>query len=340
MSRILNRPMFRRGGRVDSRGTGITSGLDTPKRGLVDGPGGYAGDKDIQDYIETIQKVKETYVPKPSLSVADYLRIASAGAEIAGAPGEKGGILGSLTAAAKPLSKLGTDIASSLEKRAALGTSEASDIAQAIIKGRTTTKGTTYALEQKLQRLEAALVEIDQINEQLKTADPETKPKLLQRKKILESTVEVISPKSDPVIESFLKSGRAGQFWNTIVKQVEQETKILQEDPKFPWYMVIQRAKGQSKQKEGFAEGGEVIQDSMVETIAQEPMATASEEEGVQPLSFAELRSRLPQEITDDIIMLISRSQQALIDFANIATQKDVLEFNSKYGVELVLPQV
>ena len=50
MSRILRRPMFR-GGRVDGRGTGITSGLgyekggsvNIPKRGLVDGPGGYAG---------------------------------------------------------------------------------------------------------------------------------------------------------------------------------------------------------------------------------------------------------------------------------------------------------
>tara|TARA_R110000824_G_scaffold190677_2_gene372220 strand:+ start:773 stop:2122 length:1350 start_codon:yes stop_codon:yes gene_type:complete len=50
MSKILRRPMFR-GGRVDSRGSGITSGLgyarggsiNTPKRGLVDGPGGYAG---------------------------------------------------------------------------------------------------------------------------------------------------------------------------------------------------------------------------------------------------------------------------------------------------------
>jgi hypothetical protein len=50
MSNILRRPMFR-GGRVDSRGTGITSGLDyaqggsvnIPKRGLVNGPGGYAG---------------------------------------------------------------------------------------------------------------------------------------------------------------------------------------------------------------------------------------------------------------------------------------------------------
>ena len=46
MSRILRRPMFR-GGRVDGRGTGITTGLtDKPKRGLVDEPGGYAGYED------------------------------------------------------------------------------------------------------------------------------------------------------------------------------------------------------------------------------------------------------------------------------------------------------
>ena len=39
--------MFR-GGPVDSRGTGITSGLtDKPKRGLVDEPGGYAGEIDL-----------------------------------------------------------------------------------------------------------------------------------------------------------------------------------------------------------------------------------------------------------------------------------------------------
>ena len=50
MSKILNRPMFRGGGRVSSYNTGITSGLGyarggqvPPKRGFVDGPGGYAG---------------------------------------------------------------------------------------------------------------------------------------------------------------------------------------------------------------------------------------------------------------------------------------------------------
>jgi len=45
MSRILRRPMFR-GGKVSSYGNGIASGLTSkPKRGLVDEPGGYAGEQ-------------------------------------------------------------------------------------------------------------------------------------------------------------------------------------------------------------------------------------------------------------------------------------------------------
>ena len=49
MNRILRRPMFRKGGSAE----GITSGLDKPKRGLVDEPGGYAGD------IEKIQQQRD-----------------------------------------------------------------------------------------------------------------------------------------------------------------------------------------------------------------------------------------------------------------------------------------
>ena len=79
MSRILRRPMFR-GGRVDSRGTGITSGLNyakggsvnTPKRGLVDGPGGYGGGMGTGGYYDSllgkgIRSVRD-YVGKPFLN--------------------------------------------------------------------------------------------------------------------------------------------------------------------------------------------------------------------------------------------------------------------------------
>ena len=49
MSKILRRPMFRGGGKVSSYGNGIATGLADggmpSKRGLVDGPGGYAGEQ-------------------------------------------------------------------------------------------------------------------------------------------------------------------------------------------------------------------------------------------------------------------------------------------------------
>jgi len=59
----------------------------------------------------------------------------------------------------------------------------------------------------------------------------------------------------------------------------------------------------------------------------------------VQKLSFEEIRNRLPKEITDDIVRLISNSAEALQDFSYIKTQQDVNKFNVKYGVKLVLPQ-
>jgi|GEM_PF-5749341 len=61
MSRILRRPMFRGGGKVNSYGTGIAAPLvpgymgggsiNTPRRGLVSLPGGYAGEKSLSQRI-------------------------------------------------------------------------------------------------------------------------------------------------------------------------------------------------------------------------------------------------------------------------------------------------
>ena len=58
------------------------------------------------------------------------------------------------------------------------------------------------------------------------------------------------------------------------------------------------------------------------------------QDDTVQDLSFEELRARLPQEITNDIVKLLSESKQALVDFANIRTQQDVNAFNQKYDDE------
>ena len=49
MNRILKRPMFRMGG---STNEGITSGLDTPKRGLVNEPGKYSQPPDMTTVMD------------------------------------------------------------------------------------------------------------------------------------------------------------------------------------------------------------------------------------------------------------------------------------------------
>jgi Ni,Fe-hydrogenase III component G len=56
------------------------------------------------------------------------------------------------------------------------------------------------------------------------------------------------------------------------------------------------------------------------------------------PISYDQLRARLPQEISDDIVQLMSNSAEALEDFAMISTQQDVDQFNKKFSVNLVLP--
>ena len=56
-------------------------------------------------------------------------------------------------------------------------------------------------------------------------------------------------------------------------------------------------------------------------------------------ISYDQLRDRLPPEVTDDIVLLMSQSYEALADFAEIQTQADVNQFNTKYNVQLFLPQ-
>jgi len=69
------------------------------------------------------------------------------------------------------------------------------------------------------------------------------------------------------------------------------------------------------------------------------PAVAEADEDQVEDLSYNELRSRLPQSISNDVIQVISQSKQALLDFANIRDQQDVEEFNQRYNVSLNIAQ-
>ena len=81
----------------------------------------------------------------------------------------------------------------------------------------------------------------------------------------------------------------------------------------------------------GYADAGAVMPAAMPTDQGTAPEDTAG-------VTYEELRARLPQEVTDDIVRLIANSAEALEDFAMIQTEQDINIFNKKYGVNLVLP--
>ena len=89
----------------------------------------------------------------------------------------------------------------------------------------------------------------------------------------------------------------------------------------------------------GYAMGGgaDMMQEQITEVSETESMPKEIAPTG-DSLSYEELRSRLPKEISDDIVSILAESPQALIMFSEIQTQTDVDEFNMAYGVNLSLP--
>ena len=96
------------------------------------------------------------------------------------------------------------------------------------------------------------------------------------------------------------------------------------------------------KESLGLAEGGRANYNIGGDVMEEAVQVTETQPKEIAPtgdsLSYEELRARLPEEITDDIIVILAESPQALVDFAEIQTQTDVDEFNMKYGVNLSLP--
>ena len=62
----------------------------------------------------------------------------------------------------------------------------------------------------------------------------------------------------------------------------------------------------------------------MTGMAAPQQTSQTIQESPAQDLTYAELRSRLPNSISDQVVQLLANSKQALLDFAEIRTQQDV----------------
>ena len=138
------------------------------------------------------------------------------------------------------------------------------------------------------------------------------------------TVVKNVFEKTDKYKE-FQKDGLTDQEDLLIQKELDRAVKFYLETGMFPpEYMGAQAMA--TGGRAGYQMGGGA---DMGQMPTNEP---------IQKIDYETLRARLPKEITDDIVKLIASSPEALEDFATIQTQQDVVLFNQKYDVELVIP--
>ena len=88
----------------------------------------------------------------------------------------------------------------------------------------------------------------------------------------------------------------------------------------------------------GYQAGNTVMPGAMPTDQAALPTDQGPSPKDMGAITYEELRARLPQEVSDDIVRLLANSAEALEDFAMIQTEQDINTFNKKYGVTLVIP--
>jgi len=87
----------------------------------------------------------------------------------------------------------------------------------------------------------------------------------------------------------------------------------------------------------GLQEGGEALAEAITpETPGPTSIDAASPE--VSPMSFEELRKKLPSYIDDEVVQLLASNPMALMELAQAQTDRDLRAFEKKYNVDVTMP--
>ena len=88
----------------------------------------------------------------------------------------------------------------------------------------------------------------------------------------------------------------------------------------------------------GFQQGGEAISEAVVDR-AMQPTGINAGSPSISPMSFDELREKLPDYISDDVVKLLAENPMALMELAQAQTDRDLKAFEKKYKVDVTMPQ-
>ena len=343
MTRVLRRPMFRMGGNTDQ---GIMSGV-VPRQGYVDAR--------LVEQLPELQKIAEQYAYKPrGVTPADAL--IEFGLNVASAE-PKGSIFATAAESAKePFQRYSKSKAETGLQRYA----SESDLFKSLIEAQSKIYGSEggskiFSKQQAANAMSDLLGQWQTLRDKQDTMDP--KDFADQKADIWGQIMQY--QRENPAISSLFKDSEfAESVKSKLKKKLKNSSKEITtpdgvtmteqqyyaENPEelmmevgrryIEYYNDMMTLGGGAELKAtggrvGYQEAGPVMGQAM-------PDETMPEELG--GISYDELRARLPQEVTDDVVRLLANSKEALEDFATIQTEQDVANFNKKYGVNLVLP--
>ena len=367
MSRIFRRPMFRKGG---SAGEGITSGL-APRQGYS--TAGNVNQNDLskidirsmnmQQLRDLANSMAYKAPPMPRDTSFNNFLI-DFGLDLT-SRSPQGNIFQTAALSAKePFDRFKESRASynkSVQDRAINKYNAEANMfktligAQADILG-SETGGKTYRDLEIAKQLESIIPEIYELEDKVKsktaTQDDIIRLDVLKTQK---NNYTKSNPITEGAIDIFVKSNTGQTLFASITEELFKDDKRQgtekyesDQDPQLYTDAIEQIKKILSQfsggGRAGYANGEMVMEEQITEKVTDYTKPSAAEAvtqrqmDMSNPISYDQLRARLPKEITDDIVQLMANSAEALEDFASISTQQDVDQFNKKYNVNLVLP--
>jgi hypothetical protein len=318
MSRIFNRPMFKLGGKPNSDGVGITSGLNRTNystgKDYISQMESMLGD--VNKQLENVGKIDQYDAALMLSNVLGkggsiYDMVTNAGEEIipryanykkaqASIPSLKFQNLGTMAGLKIKEEAANQETATAMKERLGMkalgldltvpGNQEKYDLWMKIAKG-------TSHISQDEAMMAAAEIFYD--SDELLENTPKSK-----HKEVIEQIAEIFYTKPSRVPQAH---GSRPGYSIGMGPVMDQQTEAV--DIQTPT-------------------GNEEIVDTQTEVM----------QPGASQDPFVLLRARLPKEITDDVVRLIAYNPEAFKDFAAIESQQDVINFNITYGVELVIP--
>ena len=324
--KVMKRPMFRVGGPT-SGGTGITSGLDTPKRGLVDGPGKYSQPLSSSFDLSDLFKQRTAAYDKMGSSI-DKQRSQLGGMALMGMDFSDVNSIGDLAMS------LGSDQNRAMIMKGLSKMPEIDLMKDKLNLSKTESDITTGLALKKMEQgkkyeFKAKLAEFDSNN----TLMDNIVTKAGGLEKLREEG-------NESLLKEYTRLEDKNNFILRAMSELEFVLQGLLKDEDAYTEALMEKYREAKTKVSGNAEGGRINkQMGGGFDMAQAPQAVSQETQMMQPQKdpYMILREKLPPEIPNEVVQLIAYNKEAFEDFANIQTQDDVDLFNQKYNVQLVV---